>query len=423
MDKLPPLRNSLMGSPMFRMGMGILEGATPQATPPNAIRNMMGGLQGASDYRNNETDRLLQRQRMKMDLEQRQRAEEKWKFEKQDLERKEAAMKIWEDKNKQQSLPQIPGQMTPTNGPLQAGATVLDPATQQMMDNYQNYINSLEMKKQMAIAERDFSGAADADGEILETKKAMRDLSTKGMEADRYKHSGYVTSKKNPGRSYGMQFDTYTGQQMVNTPEGRVPLNEAEYGFMHSVSQQDPSRTMLSAADFNKLDNDYSEGTAALDRINNLYRMVEMQDDSGLTRMADGIAAKFKGAYGQEMTPKQMATLLAKGETGKLVGSMRIELFGGGPLTDTEREFAMDLIMGGWTSNKATMKQRLLRIYKAKQHNVDRYGRQLQVQHAQRGSAWEPGGSSGRAVSQQTDFLDDLDDGGLGSVLDTSDLD
>ena len=62
-----------MGDPMFRMGMGILEGATPQATPPNAIRNMMGGLQGASDYRNNETNRMLQRQKHKMDLERMER--------------------------------------------------------------------------------------------------------------------------------------------------------------------------------------------------------------------------------------------------------------------------------------------------------------------------------------------------------------
>jgi TolA-binding protein len=86
---------SLMGSPMFRMGMGILEGATPQATPPNAIRNMLGGLQGASDYRNTEVNRMLDRQRYKMQLEQQKREQEKWEFERKQLERQQKVMDQW----------------------------------------------------------------------------------------------------------------------------------------------------------------------------------------------------------------------------------------------------------------------------------------------------------------------------------------
>jgi hypothetical protein len=58
------------------MGMGILEGATPQATPPNAISNMMRGMSGARDNRYQQEQRMLQKQQAKMQLQQMKRAEE-----------------------------------------------------------------------------------------------------------------------------------------------------------------------------------------------------------------------------------------------------------------------------------------------------------------------------------------------------------
>lgn len=66
----------LMSNDLFRMGMGILEGATPQATPPNAISNMMRGMSGARDNRYQQEQRMLQKQQAKMQLQQMKRAEE-----------------------------------------------------------------------------------------------------------------------------------------------------------------------------------------------------------------------------------------------------------------------------------------------------------------------------------------------------------
>jgi hypothetical protein len=440
---------SLMGSPMFRMGMGILEGATPQATPPNAIRNMLGGLQGASDYRNTEVNRMLDRQRYKMQLEQQKREQEKWEFERKQLERQQKVMDQWPPNQStiggsqqpitppgvaqqpiappgvaQQSiappgvagLPQIGAGQLPTQGQGQLptqGQVSSDAQKQALKDNYQQYLTSLQMKKQMAAAKGDFAGVAEASKEELAVQKAVQDLDVRGLEPDRYKHAGFVTSKKPGGRSLGMMYDTYAGQYVVNTPEGKVPFNEAEFGHTFTASNNDPTNSMISAENFNALQNDYYDGAYALGQVNDLYRMIELQDDAGIGRTRDNIVAKIRGAYGADLTNAQMATLLAEGETGKLVGSMRIELFGGGPLTDTEREFAMDLIKGNWTSNKEVMKQRLMRIYKAKENKVKRYGSQLGLQHSLRGNTtWSPESFSNQAASKQVDFLnlaDELD--------------
>jgi hypothetical protein len=95
-----------------------------------------------------------------------------------------------------------------------------DAQKQALKDYYQQYQISLQMKKQMAVAKGDFAGVAEASKEELAVQKAVQDLDVRGLEPDRYKHAGFVTSKKPGGRSLGMMYDSYTGQVCCQYPRG-----------------------------------------------------------------------------------------------------------------------------------------------------------------------------------------------------------
>lgn len=133
----------------------------------------MGGLQGASDYRNTEVNRMLERQRYKMELEKQKRDQEKWGFEKEALESERAAMQsLWKSREGG-GLPQLPGQMGSVGGiPMD-----VDPSTSAYINQLQTELQELDVLAASATTPEKMAAITAKQTAV---RKALHELTQKG---------------------------------------------------------------------------------------------------------------------------------------------------------------------------------------------------------------------------------------------------
>lgn len=354
----------LLSDPAFTTSMSILSGNTPGPTRPNLSNQIMTGMNMAQQGRDASFDRMTRDLEFRMKL-------NKYKKEQQQLE---MLSRMQGGMGGAQGLPPTGTQGLPT-----AGAQVpqqMSPSGLPQVDNSE-YVKSLDDR----IAQiNEMSRFASTPEEFNNLQKERMDL-MKEKKTLSVNNRQYRFMVRTENGEFLPVFSTNDG--LVVSQNGRdVPYNPG-MGTPATPSQgRDWSKEILGADKFNALETEYDNSIASLESLDRLAKYVNAGPE-GLERIKSDWTAKLRALFGEDLSPEQLALRLQNSQARQLIGQSRIDLFGGGPLTESEAELAMQILLSSPTSfSKQQALTQLTDFYQQKKRRHNLLERQLTKQYS-----------------------------------------
>tara|TARA_R110000765_G_scaffold230906_1_gene334351 strand:+ start:102 stop:1319 length:1218 start_codon:yes stop_codon:yes gene_type:complete len=394
--------DKLMSNPFFGAGMGILQGQTPSRTRPNFAANAMGGLQNAMANRDNIAQ-LAQRKQQ----EERQQAE--WEMKKAIYDRQQAALKQRLSQYTppvsalpKQGMPTSPAEtgigMTPGMASIENLAPISPPST---IDPYKQTLNA----QRDNLVQRLQTATTLEEADSYENAILQLDTKIVGMDTTDQQFRGFVRTPDGDDLSL---FSNSMGQLLVqdpNNPQAKVQYTP-DMGTVLSTSQVSTyGNQLLTAGGMDTLVKDYDNMVNGMQSLDYTYKLSQLGAE-GYERIKVGLSGKLRAYFGQELTNDQLAQLLTDGELRKLVGQSRIELFGGGPLTDSEAELALEIMSSGTPYNKVEAMFKLQSVYADKKRRLVGLESRLRNQYASREQPWEGFDTTTLGIDNVKSFLE-----------------
>lgn len=198
-------------------------------------------------------------------------------------------------------------------------------------------------------------------------------------------------------------FDQKTGEfGLLNPKTGKIePLPEG--AKPSTVSGM--SRGMLAGPQFLKLREELGQAEVALSRLSAYMSSVE-DSNQGFQRMADRFATVFKTLFDSgTLTPQELARAAATGQLQSLLGANRIEMLGGGVLTENDALRIIAGLGGDVTAlqNKEVVRDAIARMYNDKYRTYQRNRSDYNIQV--KGGYGEQGYEEADAINFDPRFL------------------
>ena len=117
-------------------------------------------------------------------------------------------------------------------------------------------------------------------------------------------------------------------------------MGDSEAVFPLGAQKRNAGQTgaaIMSAANFNNLEDELHEESSALRALNRYARDVR-KGSSGINLLVDKLIGEFKTIFGGTLTAKQYSLLMSKGELQGLLGKFRKDVVGGGVMTEYDAE-------------------------------------------------------------------------------------
>jgi hypothetical protein len=198
-------------------------------------------------------------------------------------------------------------------------------------------------------------------------------------------------------------FDQKTGEfGLMNQKTGKIdPLPEG--AKPSTVSGM--SRGMLAGPAFIKLREELGQAETALNRLSAYMSSVE-DSNQGFQRLADRFATGFKTLFDSgTLTPQELARAAATGQLQSLLGANRIEMLGGGVLTENDALRIIAGLGGDVTAlqNKEVVRDAIARMYNDKYRTYQRNRSDYNIQV--KGGYGEQGYEEADAINFDPRFL------------------
>lgn len=181
----------------------------------------------------------------------------------------------------------------------------------------------------------------------------------------------------------------YLGQAVFDQKTGDFGLRNPETGKIEPLPKgakpstvSGMSRAMLAGPQFLKLRDDLGQAEVALNRLSAYMSSVE-NSRQGFEKLADKFATNFKTLLNSgALTKEQLATAAATGQLQSLLGANRLEMLGGGVLTEND---ALRIIAaaGGDVNalqNKEIVQEAIARMYNDKYRTYQRNREDYNIQ-------------------------------------------
>lgn len=181
----------------------------------------------------------------------------------------------------------------------------------------------------------------------------------------------------------------YLGQAVFDQKTAEFGLRNPETGKIEPLPKgakpstvSGMSRAMLAGPQFLKLRDDLGQAEVALNRLSAYMSSVE-NSRQGFEKLADKFATNFKTLLNSgALTKEQLATAAATGQLQSLLGANRLEMLGGGVLTEND---ALRIIAaaGGDVNalqNKEIVQEAIARMYNDKYRTYQRNREDYNIQ-------------------------------------------
>lgn len=181
----------------------------------------------------------------------------------------------------------------------------------------------------------------------------------------------------------------YLGQGVFDQKTGKFGLMNEQTGQIEKLpagakpsTVSGMSRAMLAGPQFLKLRDDLGQAEVALNRLSAYMSSVE-NSRQGFEKLADKFATNFKTLLNSgALTKEQLATAAATGQLQSLLGANRLEMLGGGVLTEND---ALRIIAaaGGDVNalqNKEIVQEAIARMYNDKYRTYQRNREDYNIQ-------------------------------------------
>jgi hypothetical protein len=181
----------------------------------------------------------------------------------------------------------------------------------------------------------------------------------------------------------------YLGQGVFDQKTAKFGLMNEETGQIEKLpagakpsTVSGMSRAMLAGPQFLKLRDDLGQAEVALNRLSAYMSSVE-NSRQGFEKLADKFATNFKTLLNSgALTKEQLATAAATGQLQSLLGANRLEMLGGGVLTEND---ALRIIAaaGGDVNalqNKEIVQEAIARMYNDKYRTYQRNREDYNIQ-------------------------------------------
>jgi len=181
----------------------------------------------------------------------------------------------------------------------------------------------------------------------------------------------------------------YLGQGVFDQKTGKFGLMNEETGQIEKLpagakpsTVSGMSRAMLAGPQFLKLRDDLGQAEVALNRLSAYMSSVE-NSRQGFEKLADKFATNFKTLLNSgALTKEQLATAASTGQLQSLLGANRLEMLGGGVLTEND---ALRIIAaaGGDVNalqNKEIVQEAIARMYNDKYRTYQRNREDYNIQ-------------------------------------------
>jgi len=181
----------------------------------------------------------------------------------------------------------------------------------------------------------------------------------------------------------------YLGQGVFDQKTGKFGLMNEQTGQIEKLpagakpsTVSGMSRAMLAGPQFLKLRDDLGQAEVALNRLSAYMSSVE-NSRQGFEKLADKFATNFKTLLNSgALTKEQLATAASTGQLQSLLGANRLEMLGGGVLTEND---ALRIIAaaGGDVNalqNKEIVQEAIARMYNDKYRTYQRNREDYNIQ-------------------------------------------
>jgi hypothetical protein len=221
-------------------------------------------------------------------------------------------------------------------------------------------------------------------------------------QTERFQAMGPVISADGGFLGYGV-FDQQTSEFGLRDPKtGKiVPLPEG--AKPSTVSGM--SRGMLAGPQFLKLREELGQAETALNRLSAYMSSVE-DSNQGFQRLADRFSTSIKTLFDTgALKPEELARAAATGQLQSLLGANRIEMLGGGVLTENDALRIIAGLGGDVTAlqNKEVVRDAIARMYNDKYRTYQRNRTDYNIQV--KGGYGEQGYEQADAVDFDPRFL------------------
>ncbi len=120
------------------------------------------------------------------------------------------------------------------------------------------------------------------------------------------------------------EYMLHSGRQLIPMPSNAKPITETGL-----------SRNLMTGDQFMKLAEETTETETALRQLERYWNTVK-DSNEGWRLLADQYIGQLKTIFGGELNQKQLTTLIQAKQLQGLLGRMKLEVVGGGPMTETD---------------------------------------------------------------------------------------
>jgi len=163
----------------------------------------------------------------------------------------------------------------------------------------------------------------------IEARKLYQRAATVGT---RPLSEGFMVRDKNGGFAGFTFIDAVDGSVKVRKPNGELVDMTEDYIPATATSFQ---KDVMPIDKFMKLRAEVTDDEISLNRMTTYLKNVK-DLPTGISRVANEIAARFKNLMGDKITKEQITQQVAKGELQGLIGATRLSTVGGGVMTEQD---------------------------------------------------------------------------------------
>jgi hypothetical protein len=238
--------------------------------------------------------------------------------------------------------------------------------TRQMAEARQRHEETLDQRRREAESREAFQqGTLGLREAALAAKQTGGNVQpTRLQQADSFMldNGRVVSGMFDPNRGY--LYVDERGQQVPIPPTAR-PINRGAGG-------------PLSAQQFNNLQLEIKDETAALNRVNN-YISNFREAGVGWQRLADTISTNAKTFLGNESNRREVSMQVARGQVQGLLGMFRTDVVGPGVMTEQDAQRVLRAIGGDVTvlQNPQVVERLLKEVFESKRQRVETMRGQL----------------------------------------------